>query len=55
MKLYQETVLTSRHASKPNDQDRELYMARRLKELSLSYDSILIYWGNVSRAKCSGS
>ena len=43
--LYQETVLHQGMRKNPKDQEREFYMARRLKELSLSYDNILFIGG----------
>lgn len=42
--IYQKTALKSQVKSK-QDVDRELYMAKRLKELSLSYDRILFVGG----------
>ncbi|MGA8165312.1 MAG: hypothetical protein WB791_09890 [Waddliaceae bacterium] len=43
--LYRKIVLASGIAKSTTDQERELYMARRLKELSLSYDRILFVGG----------
>ncbi len=43
--IYQKTVLSQGIPKTQVDMDRELYMARRLKELSLSYDRILFIGG----------
>lgn len=43
--LYQETVLHPGLRKHPRDEEREFYMARRLKELSLSYDRVLFIGG----------
>lgn len=43
--VYQKIVLAKGAVKNAIDQDRELYMARRLKELSLSYDRILFVGG----------
>jgi len=44
-KIYQKMILAKGYAKQKVDQDRELFMARRLKELSLSYDRILFVGG----------
>lgn len=42
---YQASALNKERLESKEDQDRELYMAKRLKELSLSYDRILFVGG----------
>lgn len=44
-RLYSETVLHPGLRKHPKDLQREFYMARRLKELSLSYDNVLFIGG----------
>lgn len=43
--IYKKTVLSRQLPKLPEDKERELYMAKRLKELSLSYDRILFIGG----------
>jgi len=43
--IYQKSAPASHHVKSQVDQDRELYMAKRLKELSFSYDRILYIVG----------
>ena len=43
--IYKKTVLAKELPKSKEDKARELYMARRLKELSLSYDKILFVGG----------
>jgi hypothetical protein len=46
-KIYREIALSKRIIKTELDEKRELYMAKRLKELSLSYDRILFIGGMV--------
>lgn len=43
--IYQKSLQMNGHPKAAQDHDRELYMAKRLKELSLSYDRILFIGG----------
>ena len=43
--VYQKMTLSQNPAKPQVDHDREMYMAKRLKELSLSYDRILFVGG----------